>query len=504
MTKSSRGLWNGVLRVTALLFLFPLGCAFAQSARLAEKARESIVYIYFDAVDPQTGAKGHVQGTGFVVSPAGYVLTAAHLFRLWHTQTDVSKVANPIRATRYDKPGYTQLSPLILEPVNLGDANTDDIALLKLPNLGHAYETAPICLDAGDRIHIGDSFMSFGFPADQNFQPIPGVFGTQNAPGGRWAATSAFTEGMSGGPIYGGDGTVVGIIKGGLTNTDAVRYITPIRHATTRLIAGGAADKCVTAGVASSEPTSSAEDLLWTFLLENYSSQSAANFLRRFPNSKRRAELETRMASTAVTAAAAAAKVPGTLTTEKDQYWTFELGKPRSIPVCWESTDRYAAEREWVRTAIGESWELFSSVRFVGWDKCQPNQRAVRVAVSDSPPHAKALGPKVLAMSDGVVLNFEFEKWSSTCKARRESCIRGTAVHEFGHVLGFFHENERPDTPEACRQLASGAAFAGKLITPYDPASVMNNCNPIFANNGVLSSLDREKVRIIYGAPAAL
>ena len=27
----------------------------------------------------------------------------------------------------------------------------------------------------------------------------------------------------------------------------------------------------------------------------------------------------------------------------------------------------------------------------------------------------------------------------------------------------------------------------------------MNFCNPVFANNGVLSTLDKEKVRIIYG-----
>jgi len=363
---------------------------------------------------------------------------------------------------------------------------------LKLPYLGK-YESAPICLEESDRIRMGDSLMAFGFPADQNFQPITGMFGTQNAAGGRWAATSAFTEGMSGGPIYNANGVVVGLIKGGLTNTDAVRFITPIRHALPRLTIAGAQDNCTPP--TPKEQLSDAEDVLWTFLQENYSPQSAASFLKRFPNGKYKAELEKRMALAGKAADQQGGAAPG-------QYWTFPPGQSRLIQVCWEDTNnRFAAEREWVRTAIGESWELSSSLRFVGWNKCQPDQNAVRIATSDSAPHSKALGPKVAGIREGVVLNFEFGTWSSSCKSRRESCIRSIAVHEFGHVLGFPHENDRPDAPSACRQLmqASGVGFIGTLTTPYDEASVMNICNPVFNNNGVLSSLDREKVRIIYG-----
>src|SRR4029077_7229119 len=223
------------LRVAVLLpCLLWSGHALAQSPNLAKGARESIVYIYFDITDPQTGKKGRVQGTGFVISPSGYVLTAAHVFRSWHEQTDASKAANQIWATRKGKPGYIRESALILNPVNLGDADAEDVALLKLPDDG-TYEAAPICLAAGDGINTNDSFTAYGFPADQHFQPVPGWFGTQNAPGARWFAASAFTEGMSGGPIYDARGAVVGLVKGGLTDTEAVKYITPIRHASPRL-----------------------------------------------------------------------------------------------------------------------------------------------------------------------------------------------------------------------------------------------------------------------------
>jgi hypothetical protein len=36
---------------------------------------------------------------------------------------------------------------------------------------------------------------------------------------------------MSGGPVYNANGHVIGIVKGGLDGTDAVRFITPIEFA---------------------------------------------------------------------------------------------------------------------------------------------------------------------------------------------------------------------------------------------------------------------------------
>jgi hypothetical protein len=291
--------------------------------------------------------------------------------------------ANQIKRTRYDKPGYIKESPLILEPISLGDGDAEDVALLKLPHLGGRYETAPICLEASDRVRIGHSLMAFGFPADQNFQPIPGTFGTQNALGGRWAATSAFTEGTSGGPIYDANGIVVGLIKGGLTNTDAVRFITPIRHASPRWRSGQVRPRGYECQGTGFRRGGCAVD----FAAGELQPPSATSFLKRFPNSKYKAELEKRMASASEPGSEAAGEQGGAL---PDQYWMFPPGQSRQIPVCWESTDsRFATEREWVRTVIGESWELFSGIRFVGWNKCQPDQNAVRIASADGSPHVK-------------------------------------------------------------------------------------------------------------------
>lgn len=203
------------------------------------------MYIYYDAVDPNTGARVAVQGTGFVVSPRGYVLTASHLLREWKNQSSVDKANNPIKATLRDKVGYVIESPLVLNPINIGDPDQEDVALLKLPDPGvQDYSAANICFQAADATKVGDQVIAFGFPLAQNFQPVPGILGTENAPGARWAAASAFAEGMSGGPVYNVRGSVIGIVKGGLSGAELVRWITPLNFALYFLKIAGLHETC--------------------------------------------------------------------------------------------------------------------------------------------------------------------------------------------------------------------------------------------------------------------
>ncbi len=173
------------------------------------------------------------------------------------------------------------------------------------------------------------------------------------------------------------------------------------------------------------------------------------------------------------------------------------------IPVCWEaSAPADGQERAWVRSAVHATWEKHSALRFTGWEGCLASSRGIRMGSADINPHTKGMGNQLDGHPEGMMHNFTFEAWSPNCRQRREECIRTIAVHEFGHALGFAHEQNRSDAPDWCQAEQQGTS--GDInITPYDLHSVMNYCNPKWAGNGQLSAEDIAGLQSWYGRPQA-
>ena len=177
--------------------------------------------------------------------------------------------------------------------------------------------------------------------------------------------------------------------------------------------------------------------------------------------------------------------------------WPFNV-----VYVCWESPEAEDYDkRTLVRQSVRDTWEANSALRFRGWNTCSDASKGVRIAISDEGPHVKFLGKYVDGVPQGMVLNFTFSNWSSECQSMIDYCVRSIAVHEFGHAIGFAHEQNRPDTPGECAQPAQGTSGDATTLTPWDPHSVMNYCNPAYNNDGVLSDFDIVAVQYIYGAP---
>jgi hypothetical protein len=199
------------------------------------------------------------------------------------------------------------------------------------------------------------------------------------------------------------------------------------------------------------------------------------------------------------------------LSTEEDELFVAreKIWKDLAIPVCFEKAvmDTVPPERrQWVRDAVTGSLQQKSRLKFSGWGQCVTGAAGIHVGKTLKPTDASSslVGRSISKVTDGLRLNFE----DGRCKLPNgttfplEACVKFDAVHEFGHALGFDHEQDRPDGQvlgvPLCPFLTPGNE-ADTMVGTYDILSIMSYCKP--TADPFLSDLDLIGLHFFYGDP---
>jgi tetratricopeptide (TPR) repeat protein len=202
--------------------------------QLEDKYRNAVVHLSTWATDFM-GQQSLHQGSGFVISQNGYVITASHVIPLVCGKND-KKIG--VTAPCYKERGKTKIrmGTIKLNEKDALDATvkqqdpTVDLALLKIDNPPVNIKKVPLGDPKGVQKYQ-DVFYMAGFPAPEDFLIIKGEIhdfsSTLKGKSNRWVALLDAIWGDSGGPVF-FQNQVMAVMQGGILGSPKNKYLAPL------------------------------------------------------------------------------------------------------------------------------------------------------------------------------------------------------------------------------------------------------------------------------------
>lgn len=140
------------------------------------------------------------EGTGFIISSDGYIVTNAHVIFTNCNSNNQCSLASGISATTYDQEKLTADF--------VGYSTTLDLAVLKISG---TYD--PLKFADSDDVTSGNRVIAIGNPYGLDFSTSEGIISKVNYEGSKYyfQTDAALNAGNSGGPLINTDGEVIGM-----------------------------------------------------------------------------------------------------------------------------------------------------------------------------------------------------------------------------------------------------------------------------------------------------
>jgi hypothetical protein len=178
--------------------------------------RDATLFLHVQLADRTNGEAIKSDGTGFIVSARGFVLTTNHIFKP-EGNYELKGISGWISSRN---------SPQMLQLTVVRRDEDDDLALLKITATDQTYSKVMI-----EKTHPADAaqMCSGGFPGSEDYHPYSGLLGSDYL--NQWTADMASNTGDSGSPVFIATGEVVAIKKGAFQNEANRSVLIPISAA---------------------------------------------------------------------------------------------------------------------------------------------------------------------------------------------------------------------------------------------------------------------------------
>jgi len=197
------------------VFLFALCVADTAYSQVSVIQNTSPI-VYIRVNNPLTGVD-RTKGSGFILNSDGYLITARHVVEKFDLSSErilvslLSVNASPVPADIVQCSGG--VSDVCLLKISASD--------VRAANISTFYE-----LGCG-QIRIGSFVRGAGFPFGKPIIQVAGQVTGELGGDITYPSDAALVPGMSGGPVFGPNQKVLGIVRGGAANFSNLTFITP-------------------------------------------------------------------------------------------------------------------------------------------------------------------------------------------------------------------------------------------------------------------------------------